>query len=141
MRFPEKKRRRPTIHLTALIDIVFLLLIFFLLTSNFVDQQGVSIIVPEIESVDSELLPDLIVQIDQQGHFYFEHLIIQDQDTLFTTIKDKIKSSLKENVIIQADRRVQYDSVVQAIDAAKMAGAKSILLATKRQQTVINVDD
>jgi len=47
IRFPEKKRTRPTIHLTALIDIVFMLLIFFLLASSFVDQQGIAIVIPK----------------------------------------------------------------------------------------------
>ncbi len=140
MRFPEKKRTRPLIHLTALIDIVFLLLIFFLLTSSFVDQQGVAIIVPEIESEESELLPDIIVQIDQDGIFYFNRKVVQE-DHLLYLLKDKLKSVSNDKVIIQADRRVEYDKVVRAIDTAKLAGAKDILLATKRGQTAVNSGD
>lgn len=133
MRFPEKKRRRPTIHLTALIDIVFLLLIFFLLASSFVDQQGVAIIVPEIESEESDLLPEIIVQIDKNGIIYIDRMVVQENHLSYL-IKDKLKSASKHNVIIQADRRIQYDKVIQAIDAAKLAGAKDILLATKREK-------
>jgi biopolymer transport protein ExbD len=140
MRFPVKKRTRPTIHLTALIDIVFLLLIFFLLSSSFVDQQGVAIIVPEIESDESELLPDIIVQIDREGVFYFNRKVVQE-DRLFYLLKDKLKSVSKDKVIIQADRRVEYDKVVQAIDIAKLAGAKDILLATQRGRAVVNSGD
>ena len=140
MRFPVKKRTRPTIHLTALIDIVFLLLIFFLLSSSFVDQQGVAIIVPEIESDESELLPDIIVQIDREGVFYFNRKVVQEDD-LFYLLKDKLKSVSKYKVIIQADRRVEYDKVVQAIDVAKLAGAKDILLATQRGRAVVNSGD
>ena len=140
MRFPVKKRTRPTIHLTALIDIVFLLLIFFLLSSSFVDQQGVAIIVPEIESDESELLPDIIVQIDREGVFYFNRKVVEEDD-LFYLLKDKLKSVSKYKVIIQADRRVEYDKVVQAIDVAKLAGAKDILLATQRGRAVVNSGD
>lgn len=137
MRFPVKKRTRPIIHLTALIDIVFLLLIFFLLTSSFVDQQGVAIIVPEIESEESELLPDIIIQIDQEGIFYFNRKVVEENN-LFYLLKDKLKSASQNKVIIQADRRVEYDKVVRVIDIAKLAGAKDILLATKRERTVVN---
>jgi len=137
MRFPQKKRARPTIHLTALIDIVFLLLIFFLLASSFVDEQGVAIIVPEIESEGSEMSPDIIVQIDQNGIFYFDHIAVQEHH-LINLLKDKLKSASKDKVIIQADRLVQYDKVVQAIDAAKLAGAKDILLVTKRGRTTVS---
>ena len=140
MRFPVKKRTRPIIHLTALIDIVFLLLIFFLLTSSFVDQQGVAIIVPEIESEESELLPDIIIQIDQDGVFYFNRKVVEENN-LFYLLKDKLKSVSQNKVIIQADRRVEYDKVVRVIDIAKLAGAKDILLATKRERTVVNSDN
>ena len=75
LRFPTKKRSRPQIHLTALIDIVFLLLIFFLLASNFIKQQGVVIIVPEVESKTSDELPDLVVKIDDQGNVYVNEVI------------------------------------------------------------------
>ena len=132
IRFPKKIRRSPTIHLTALIDIVFMLLIFFLLASSFVDQQGVSINMPEVESEGSEVITDIIVQIDQNGIFYFNRTEVQE-DYLVNLLKYQLKLDSKDSVIIKADRRVQYNKVVQAIDAAKLAGAKNILLITKKK--------
>jgi len=132
LRFPAKKRTRPTIHLTALIDIVFLLLIFFLLASSFVEQAGVAIIVPEIESEGAGLLPEIIVQIDQNGSILIDETTV-NQRQLTTILKLRIKSLAKDTVVIQADRRVQYDTVVEVIDAAKLAGAKNLILVTKRK--------
>jgi len=132
LRFPAKKRTRPTIHLTALIDIVFLLLIFFLLASSFVEQAGVAIIVPEIESEGTGLLPEIVVQIDQDGSIFIDETNV-NQRQLTTILKMRIKSLTKDTVVIQADRRVEYDIVVQVIDAAKLAGAKNLILVTKRK--------
>lgn len=132
LRFPAKKRTRPTIHLTALIDIVFLLLIFFLLASSFVEQAGLTILVPEIESEGSGLLPELVVQVDQDGNFFIDDTNI-NQRQLITILKLRIKSLAKDTVVIQADRRAQYDHVVEAIDAAKLAGAKNLILVTKQK--------
>lgn len=133
LRFPTKKRTRPTIHLTALIDIVFLLLIFFLLASSFVEQAGVAIIVPEIESEGSGLLPEIIVQIDQNGTILIDDTDV-NQRQLTTILKLRIQSLAKDTVVIQADRRVQYDTVVEVVDAAKLAGAKNLILVTTRKQ-------
>ena len=133
LRFPAKKRTRPTIHLTALIDIVFLLLIFFLLASTFVEQAGLNIQVPEIDSEGSGLLPELVVQIDQNGNMFIDETNVT-QRQLTTILELRIQSLTKDTVIIQADRRTQYDNVVQAIDAAKLAGAKNLILVTKQKQ-------
>lgn len=133
LRFPAKKRTRPTIHLTALIDIVFLLLIFFLLASSFVEQAGLTILVPEIESEGSGLLPELVVQVDQDGNFFIDDTNI-NQRQLTTILKLRIKSLAKDTVVIQSDRRAQYDYVAQAIDAAKLAGAKNLILVTRQKQ-------
>ena len=133
LRFPAKKPTRPTIHLTALIDIVFLLLIFFLLASTFVEQAGLNIQVPEIDSEGSGLLPELVVQIDQNGNMFIDETNVT-QRQLTTILELRIQSLTKDTVIIQADRRTQYDNVVQAIDAAKLAGAKNLILVTKQKQ-------
>ena len=132
LQFPVKKRTRPTIHLTALIDIVFLLLIFFLLASSFVEQAGVAIIVPEIKSEGSALLPEVIVQIDHTGNILIDETSVNIRQ-LTTILRLRLKSLAKDNVVIQADRRVEYDKVVQVIDAAKQAGAKNLILVTKRK--------
>ena len=133
LRFPVKKHTRPTIHLTALIDIVFLLLIFFLLTSTFVEQVGLNIEVPEIESESPGLLPELIVQINHEGKIFIDNTNVNTRQ-LSLILKMRIKSLAKDTVVIQADRRAQYDSVAQAIDAAKLAGAKNIVLVARQQQ-------
>lgn len=132
LRFPAKKYSRPTIHLTALIDIVFLLLIFFLLTSTFVEQVGLNIEVPEIESESSGLLPELIVQINHVGDIFIDDTHVNTSQ-LTLILKMRIKSLDKHTVVIQADRRAQYDNVAQVIDSAKLAGAKNIILVARQK--------
>jgi biopolymer transport protein ExbD len=133
LRFPVKTRTRPTIHLTALIDIVFLLLIFFLLASTFVEQVGLNIQVPEVETEGEGLLPELIVQIDQDGKIFVEDINLNTRQ-LTTVLKMRITSLGKDTVVIHADRRTQYDNVAQVIDAVKLAGAKNLILVTRQRQ-------
>ena len=133
MKFPAKTSKRPNIHLTALIDIVFLLLIFFLLTSSFVSEQGIKIILPEVSNQSRDILPEASVKIDSDGRFYYQGFEI-DEETLFVLLKEHFQQSKNNRIAIQADRRVAYDKVVQVIDMAKSAGAADFLLVNEQTE-------
>jgi len=130
LRFPVKKPTRPAIHLTALIDIVFLLLIFFLLASSFVKQQGVAILIPQMSTESGKLLPEVTVTIDQGGILYFNGATVS-REILKQQLLKIYGNAPEHNIAIAADRRTQYDNIVQVIDIAKAAGAKNILLITQ----------
>jgi biopolymer transport protein ExbD len=132
LRFAPRKPVRPALQLTSLIDVVFLLLIFFLLTSSFVEQEGIDVDLPDISSATDELLPELIVNVDSNGVFYFDEREVDDEE-LFARLAVKLESAASDAVFIRADRRVPYDFVVQAMDIAKQAGAKQLLLVTEHR--------
>ncbi|MDH5258197.1 MAG: biopolymer transporter ExbD [Gammaproteobacteria bacterium] len=132
MKFPHKSRTRPNVHLTSLIDIVFLLLIFFLLSSNFVDQQGIPIKTPEIDNTSTDILPEITINISEKGDLFYNGIKVNEPVLHKLLVKSLVQSSTK-NVAIRADRRVQYDDVVRVIDIAKGAGAKDFLLITQHQ--------
>ena len=132
MKFPKKNRSKPKILLTSLIDIVFLLLVFFLLTSSFVDQQGVSILVPEVENEGTDLLPEIAISIDEHGIIYFNGIMVSEE-ILLNLLKNQLKNSPNQKVAIRADRHALYDSIVRVIDIAKSAGVKDFLLITEQQ--------
>lgn len=132
MKFPIKKRHKPKVLLTPLIDIVFLLLVFFLLASNFVDQQGTSVSIPQVESEGEELVPEISVVINESGQLYFKGVLV-NESILVKILSDNLKKSIKKNVSIHADRQVKYDYVVRVIDIAKEAGAQDFILITQRR--------
>jgi len=133
LRFAPKKTTPPTIHLTALIDIVFLLLVFFLLASNFIEQQPVAIVVPEVEHETKGELSNIVVSIDKNADIYFNGDKVDSLQLLRAGLESEIRKRDKATVVIQADRRVVYDTVVQVIDAAKLAGAHTLMLITSKK--------
>ncbi|MGV1100037.1 ExbD/TolR family protein [Thiovibrio sp. JS02] len=128
--FARRTPTRASIHLTALIDMVFLLLIYFLLTSSFVSREGVDVQLPQVSSKFGEVEERLIVVVDREGRFLLEERVL-DEARLFSALKLRLRGG-GEPVIINADKRVVYDRVMQAMDIAKKAGAKELLLATER---------
>jgi len=96
-----------------------------------VDQQGVSITVPEVEIEGTDLLPEIAISIDEQGIIYFNGEMV-NEETLLNLLKIQLKDSPNQHVAIRADRHALYNSIVRVIDIAKSAGVKNFLLITER---------
>ncbi|MBU0484406.1 MAG: biopolymer transporter ExbD [Proteobacteria bacterium] len=120
----------PRINLTALIDIVFLLLIYFLLTSNFIEQDSMPVNLPRVETVGDATMHRTMVVIDQKGNYFVENRQISGQD-LEVYLRAQVAVSSSKNVLVKADRQVVYERVVEAMDIAKKVGAKQLMLATE----------
>jgi biopolymer transport protein ExbD len=117
--------------LTSLIDIVFMLLIYFLLTTNFMVEQGIDVNLPDAEASVPQTRQEVTVYIDRTGEVYLGEARIDFND-LFDRLRQRIKENPHGLVVIKADRSVSIDRVVQVMDMARAAGAKRLFLATER---------
>ncbi len=129
-----KKRVRYEIQvpLTSLIDIVFMLLIYFLLTTNFMVEQGIDVNLPNAEASVPQTRQEVTVYIDRTGDVYLGDVKIEFND-LFDRLTQRIKENPQRLVVIKADRSVMIDRAVQVMDMARAAGAKQLFLATERK--------
>jgi biopolymer transport protein ExbD len=129
------KRRDPVkaqVPLTSLIDIVFLLLIYFLLTTNFMVDEGIKIKLPQAKASAPQTEEVLTVYVDQHGTAFLgteEVSIVR----LFDRLKEKIGSQENKLVVIRADRAVILNKAVKVMDVAKAAGAGRLCLATEKE--------
>lgn len=126
--------RRPelspiNIPLTSLIDIVFLLLIYFLLTSTFVEQDSLDVSLPEVTGSPAADQDHLVVTIDRQGNCFFNDAPISEAD-LAIELAVRLRFAPQRGVLVKADRRVVYDRVVRIMDLAGRQGARKLMLAT-----------
>jgi len=128
-----KKRPRYTVTapLTALIDIVFLLLIYFLLTTNFMVDEGIKIKLPQARAAAPQTEETITVYVDQQGRAFIgtEEVPIA---RLFDRLKEMIGNREDKLVVIRADRAVVLNKAVKVMDIAKAAGAGRLCLATEK---------
>ena len=98
-----KKRYAVQIPITPLIDIVFMLLIYFLLTTNFMVDEGIKIKLPTARAAAPQTEETITVYVDSQGQaFLGEDEISLDQ--LFDRLKEKIEARQDELVVVRADR-------------------------------------
>lgn len=128
-----KRRERIKVQapLTSLIDVVFLLLIYFLLTTNFMVDEGIKIKLPQARAAAPQTEETITVYVDQQGRAFLgtEEVSIA---RLFDRLKEKIGSQENKLVVIRADRAVILNKAVKVMDIAKAAGAGRLCLATEK---------
>ncbi len=128
-----KKRERYEVKvpLTSLIDIVFLLLIYFLLTTNFMVDEGITIKLPQARASKPQVEESITVYVDKEGRSYInnEELTIGN---LFKRLKEMISGKKDKLVVIRADRGVILNKAVKVMDVAKAAGAGKLCLATEK---------
>ena len=129
-----KKRPRYQIQtpLTPLIDIVFMLLIYFLLTTNFMVDEGIKIKLPHAKASAPQTQKEITVYVDRQGNVFIENIKLCYGD-LFKNLKEKIGGRQDVLVVIKADRAVILNKVVKVMDMAKAAGAGRLCLATEKE--------
>ncbi len=118
------------IDLSPLIDVVFILLIFFIVTTVFIRETGVHVDKPT--SVVDRPLPNevIIIAVTADGRIVYDH-----NDIGLNGIRPTVSMLLRTQarpVVIQADRQVTTDMLVKVMDQAKLGGAQQIDLATSQ---------
>lgn len=133
MQFLERKKRSITINITSLIDVMFLLLIFFMVSSTFLERPGMKLDLPQAGSSEAVVVKDLILQMLADGK-----LVLNDNDIKLDRIIDEFKTMMSRNksetLILQADKKVSHGDVVSVLDMAKKAGIKKLVIATRPQE-------
>lgn len=126
-----RRRRTPTeINLTPLIDIVFQLLIFFLITTTFVQNPGIDV---ELPKASAEANPSeqesVIIAVTKEGRVIHEGRPVSD-DELRTRLQEHHKQRATATVIVQADTNTPHGKVVEVMDLARQVGFSQLAIAT-----------
>jgi biopolymer transport protein ExbD len=131
MRFRKVQQEEPRLGLTPLIDVVFLLLIFFMLTSHFNIATGIPIRLPKIaqKAYDREE-HKIIIVIDTVGRIYMKGDKLEIKD-LEKRLQNAVKQGGPVHLLLEADKEVKHGRVVQIMDIAKRSGIASIIIAAQ----------
>lgn len=130
------RRPHPDINLTPLIDVVFLLLIFFMVSTTFKDEARLRVQLPQVqgEEVPAQEPEQIRLVIDQMGNFFVDDRGVVDRDSL--SLVRALNGALGERkdltVLIQADAQTPHQAVMTAMDAAAEVGLRRIAFAGTR---------
>jgi len=123
----------PEVNLTPLIDVVFLLLIFFMVSTTFEQQSRIQIELPEATATAAETEDETLeIVIDAQGRYFIgeRQVVNSEVKTLKSAISKAVDGREPLTVIIRSDASTPYQAVITALDATSQLGLTQISLAT-----------
>ena len=128
----DTKTEEAQIDLTSMLDIVFIMLIFFIVTSSFVRESGVEVNRPQASNVTSQKDAGIFVGINASNDIYIDKRIV-DVERVQATLEHLLLDQPEASLVIQADEHAYNGTVVKVMDAAKGAGVKQIALAAEKR--------
>lgn len=134
MQFRRQAKNPEDINLTPLIDVVFLLLIFFMVSTTFTKETHLKLDLPEAEGEMAPAPPErLEVMVAADGSYAVngETLVNSQLKTLIAAIEQKSQGNKDLPFVITADANVPYEKVVQVMDAAGRLGYAKLSMTTK----------
>ncbi len=138
MKFRRRRRDEVGVDLTPLIDVVFLLLIFFMVSTTFIRETQLKIDLPEAKGELQEIKDDVIeITVDRNGDIAVnDQLLVNDEtSTLVRALRQQLaQRKPTTHVIITADAKATHDNVVKAMDAAGRVGLSHISITTRQPE-------
>ncbi len=118
------------INLTPMLDVVFIMLIFFIVTASFVKESGIDVNRPDAATAEKKERGNILIAITEDGQFWIDKRQV-DPRALQANIERMHAENPQGAVVIQADEDSRNKHVVRAMDAARLAGVKNVSLAAE----------
>lgn len=126
-------RRNAILDISPLIDVVFLLLIFFMVSTTFLEEAGLPLNLPSSVSRGIKKQQNVVVTITEGGDI-FVGTRAAEPDDLTRILTEELANAEKKEVIIKADKEARYNLVYRVMDASRQAGASGLSVAGELKQ-------
>jgi biopolymer transport protein ExbD len=130
MEFRPRKDFQVRLDISALIDVVFLLLIFFAISTTFLETSGIPLELPESSSRSERSPEDLTIALSADGRIQFRGEVV-DLERLEALLPGALDDSDTRQVTIRADENARHGRVIAIMDLARRAGAAGLTVATE----------
>lgn len=129
MSFRTRRAVNYTINIASLVDILFILLIFFVVTSTFVEQPNIKLDLPSAKHAETSESQGLVLTITRDSRLFLGKQPIGITE-LDAALRSKVAASGEPTLILRADKEVPYGAVVAVMDVARGAGLKRMTAIT-----------
>jgi biopolymer transport protein ExbD len=125
---PEEEEQE--INVTPMLDVVFILLIFFIVTASFVKESGIDVNRPQAQTARLKEKANILIAIDAAGDIWIDRRLI-DPRAVRANIERMHAENPQGTVVIQADNDARTEVLVTVMDAARLAGVYDVAIATE----------
>ena len=127
---PKNKSRGLIINVTTLIDVMFLLLIFFMVTSTFKNQPAINLVLPRSATASETVDTPAVLFLTSEGLVYLNDTLM-DKETLAARLKEMHDESGEDRMVLRADEDAAHGDVVELIDTIKQSGFTRVSLSAR----------
>lgn len=124
-----KKKDSIGINITSLVDILFILIIFLLASTTFLEQPALNIELPKAKSAGLTNVQEFVVSISKKGEIYLNNKVVSTK-SLGRLLEAEMKKDEKKSIILKADKDVNYGLVIEVMDILRGAGVKKLVAMT-----------
>lgn len=135
MNLSPQRSEDPDVNLTPMIDVVFLLLLFFMVSTSFIRESSLKVNLPQATGeamLEQDKPVDIVIQADGQFLINDEALPVVTVDILRNVLKAVVGDQEDPHIIISADANAEYQHIVTAMDTAQQMGYTRLTLATRQ---------
>ncbi|MAG29263.1 MAG: biopolymer transporter ExbD [Deltaproteobacteria bacterium] len=125
-----REQPQSEVNMTPMLDVVFIMLIFFIVTASFVKEAGVDVIRPPAQTAESKDKGNILIAITENGQIWIDRRQV-DPRSLRASIERLYGENPQGSIVIQADRKSQNHLLIQVMDAAKAAGVSQVSVAAE----------
>ncbi len=129
MQFRVKRYIKPVINIASLVDVLFLLLIFFMVTSAFVEQPNIKLELPATRHSEVSKVERTVLTLSRDGQLFIKEKPV-DKQNLEKELRRLMLDTGDDVLVLKADKLVPYGDVVDVMDYAKGAGFKKVVAPT-----------
>ncbi len=129
MQFRVKRYIKPVINIASLVDVLFLLLIFFMVTSAFVEQPNIKLELPSTKHSEVSKMNNMVLSIARDGKLFLQDRLV-DKKSLEKELRRVILDTGDEVLVLKADKFVPYGVVIDIMDTVKGAGFRKVIAPT-----------
>jgi biopolymer transport protein ExbD len=132
MEFRRRRRRHSHIDVAPLVDVVFNLLLFFVITYNVVVDPAIRIRLPESQTADSQAAEQVIITLSREGETYVGERVVDLAD-LPSVVQQKLSEFQEPSVKIKADQEAPVGMLIKVVDGMRLAGCQAFSIVTERK--------
>ncbi|GAB4189237.1 MAG: biopolymer transporter ExbD [Wenzhouxiangellaceae bacterium] len=132
MRYRERGEAIQDINISPLIDMVFILLIFFMVSTTFVKDMKLDLNRPAASTTTAASTKSIRLYIDQNGDIYLDGEPVRVW-VIQSRVRDLLRSSTSKSVLVVIDEGVPSGRLVEVVDQARLAGAEDVGVATEQE--------
>lgn len=130
MKLISQKKKKVLLNITPLVDVLLILIVFFVVTSTFMEQPGIKLELPKSQTADLQRIEKAVLIVSADSKLFFRNKEISLQE-LPAILRDAMQESIDKSLIISADKVVHHGLIISIMDIARQSGVEKLVVSTE----------